>query len=141
MILFTENASSFSIQYKCFSDIIFLIIMAVAALMDAMNVVAQKRHAKVLPEKIKIEGKPFTEYVIQQKRLWGLSKKTLARAYFENGFDNETGEYENIIIAKLPEIPDEEFAALKRTINIPVDIIDYETAKKHNFNRRLGGPY
>jgi hypothetical protein len=115
--------------------------MAAAALMDALNVVAQKRKAEVLPEKIKIEGKPFTEYVIQQKRLWGLSKKTLARAYFENGFDNEIGEYENITIAKLPEIPDEEFAALKQTINIPVDLIDYETAKKNNFNRRLGGSY
>jgi len=108
---------------------------------NALKEIAEKNNAQVFLETVRIEGKPFTEYVIGKKRFWGLGKTVLARAYIEHGFDFEDeGEYTEITVAKEPEIADDEFSRLKQITGVPVNLEDYETAKKFNFNRRLGGP-
>ena len=107
---------------------------------NALNEIAEKNNAQVFLETVRIEGKLFTEYVIGKKRFSGLGRTVLARAYIEHGFDNETGEYTEITVAKVPEIADGDFSHLKQMVSVPVNLEDYATAKKFNFNRRLGGP-
>ena len=114
--------------------------MSEEALLNTLNKIAEKRGAQVMLETITIKGKPFTEYVLSKKRPLGLGKKILARAYMEYGFCSEEGSYSEITISKVPELSDNEFSNLERDAGIRVNLEDYKTAKKHNFNRRLGGP-